>query len=301
MKTKISFFLILIPCFSFGQEWSPIGAQWYYDITYAFAPTIDYHRVYCDSVVRIDNIECKKINIDYSACNNHFSNKLYTYDRNDTVFFYNPDIKAFEILYDFNSQQGDYWFISTRYGEDIDTVKIQVDSVGAFEINDKILKRLFITYNYKNFMGSGYSYKESSSTLQVLGDMEFLINITDRRIALCDMDFISDLRCYSDSNLGSYTTGLRDSCNYRYTGNSVNSNQKLNDINVFPNPFKDKFQISTSSYEGIQFELFSSTGRMIKAGIETEIDMTLFPDGIYFLKLETGLNHFKTFKLIKQW
>jgi hypothetical protein len=299
MKRKLAFLMVLLPLFSLGQKWAPIGADWYFDITYAFMPNVDYHRVYCDSIVIINDIECRKINIDYCACNNHFCNKLYTYDRNDTVFFYNPDINAFEILYDFNSKKGDFWLISTRYGNEIDSVKIQVDSVDVLEINSKKLKKLFISYYYKNFLDSGYYYKESSTALQVLGDLKFLINISDKRIALCDVDFISNLRCYEDSNLGFYTTSFRDSCTYRYIENTIDSKQILTEINIFPNPFKDKFQISKASGEKIQFELFTLTGCKIMSGNENEIDMSLFPAGIYLLKVETGNIYLKTYKLIK--
>ena len=93
MRTKFIVILIFISSLTFGQKWSPIGAEWYYDITYAFSGDIDFHKVYCDSIVKFKGKDCNKINIDFGACNTHFSNKLYTYDLNDTVYFYNSDIE----------------------------------------------------------------------------------------------------------------------------------------------------------------------------------------------------------------
>lgn len=50
---KIFFLLSLIFLFTPGtsQEWAPVGAKWHYDILYAFSGDVDYHEVYCDSIV----------------------------------------------------------------------------------------------------------------------------------------------------------------------------------------------------------------------------------------------------------
>jgi hypothetical protein len=190
MKTKFITILIFISGLTFGQEWSPVGAEWYYDITYAFSGNIDYLKVYCDSIIKFKGVNCKKINIKQSACNIHFSGDLYTFDTNDTIYFYNSDIDSFEILYNFNVLKNDYWKIHIKNSiSKLDTVIVKVDSVGETKINNRILKRLFVTYNYINLYKIGDTIKENSEIIQTLGDIKFLINIRDRQTGACDINF----------------------------------------------------------------------------------------------------------------
>jgi hypothetical protein len=300
MKKIILIILILIPTSILGQKWSPIGAEWYYDVTYAFDRSIDYHKVYCDSIIKIKNINCRRINIDYGACNNHFRNKIYTYDHNDTVYFYNTDIDSFEILYNFNSVKGDSWIISTKYPDKPrDTIVVVVDSVDYIGINAHNLKRLYVTYNHLNFYAKGDTYKTKSTIVQVLGDTKLLINITDRLIGVCDMNFLLSLRCYNDSILGFYTTGLRDSCSYKYDWLSIDSLQQSNDLTIYPNPTKGIIMISNQNYKIINYELIDIQGLVLKRGRDNKIDLSSFKVGIYFLRLTINNNRSKVLKLVK--
>jgi len=229
MKIKLLTIFLSISGLTFGQKWSPIGAAWYYDITYALSKDINYHKVYCDAIVNIKGVDCKRINIDYGACNNHFAQKLYTFDKNDTIYFYNADIDSFQLLYNFSAIKGDVWEINIKnYDKSIDTVFVQVDSVGTVEINGYILKKLYVTYNYLSFYETGITYQINSEIIQLFGDIRFLINIIDIQFGSCDMDFLHSLRCYEDNEFGFYNAEIRDSCDYRYILSSIKLNQAIN-------------------------------------------------------------------------
>ena len=298
MKTIISISLLLFTLYVNGQEWAPIGAEWYYDETHAFSGNIDYQRIYCDSIIQIQGIDCKRINIDYnSACNIHFGPKLYTYSRGDTVYFYNSDVDKFEILYNFNTTIGDEWTIRTKdYDNNIDTVIIHVDSVSIIEINDKSLKKLFVSYIYKFDFKDNEPYIINSEIVQSLGDLHFLINIITEDYFVCDFDFIWNLRCYHDSELGFYSTGLRDSCTYKYIWTNIN-NELLHNISVFPNPVSDILRINTS--ETIYYEIYNLNGVLLKKGVEKDVNISNFSDGIYLLKLKANNIKTKTFRITK--
>lgn len=140
--------IVNVDALPFSPEWSPLGAEWYYDMTHAFSGNIDYRRVYCDSIISVKGIDCRRIHMG-RACNIHFHEPVYTYDSNDTIFFFNPDIDSFQVLYNFNAQAGDQWEIYVRDHENIqDTVILQIDSVGTTVINGVTLIRQFITYKH---------------------------------------------------------------------------------------------------------------------------------------------------------
>ncbi len=276
MKTKFIAILISLSGLIYGQDWSPVGAEWYYDITYASMGDIEYHKVYCDSIINIKGKECKKINIDFVACNNHFNQKIYTYNNQDTIYFYNPDIDDFEVLYNFNSKQGDSWQIKTKDRNNIiDTVVVSIDSIGTKDINGKKLKELFVSYkyNYKLSINQVQSYQESSTILESLGDLNFIININDKYRGVCDINFIHSLRCYEDTVLGFYSSGLRDSCTYSYKWTSINSNQTFNYLYVYPNPTDGILLIHSEYKNKTHYDLFDLNGFFLKSGDETKLNL----------------------------
>ncbi len=301
MKYLLCASIILISVGAYGQEWAPIGAEWYYDVTHAFSGNIDYQRVYCDSSISIKGIFCKRINIDHYGCNNHFSQKLYTYESDDTVFFYNTDIDTFQVLYNFNALKGECWEILIRdHEQKTDTVFIKVDSTGISEINGEYLKKLYVTYEYHFTYLSNETevFQISSVIIEKLGDLEFLINIMDKYSRTCDVDYIGSLRCYFDSEFGLYSTGVRDSCTYEYVWISFDSNRLTDSYTIYPNPVKDILMISDSGTK-VYYELYNSIGYQIKSGCDTKIDFTSMQDGNYILRITSDGSRTKTIKIIK--
>lgn len=71
---------------------------------------------------------------------------------------------------------------------------------------------------------------------------------------------------------------------------------------AFPNPSTGIFQIATSQFSTIN--IYDIYGRLVKWSISSkgdisEIDLTLCPDGVYFLTLESGLGNVSLKRLIK--
>jgi hypothetical protein len=297
MKIKLFLLLIIIPFIIKGQEWAPIGAEWYYDITYAFSGNIDFHKVYCDSTINIKGVNCKRINIDYCACNNHFCDKLYTFQSSDTIFFYNPDIDTFQILYNFGAKTGESWPITYKdIDNSIDTVIVHVDSIGTSLINSMSLRKLYVSNIYNT--EREFEYPEKSIIIEKIGDINLLINIHDLYYGLCDNDILSGLRCYQDPEFGLYSTGLRESCNftYKWTATQVNI---FSNTNLYPNPVTDFLIVPFAEHRKVEYQLFDSKGRMIKAGNETVIDMSYFESGLYYVRIVTEDKFSLTQKIIK--
>ena len=77
----------------------------------------------------------------------------------------------------------------------------------------------------------------------------------------------------------------------------------LNDISVFPNPFKEKLFIKYSDTKSLSYQLFDVTGIVVKRGLitseTTSIAVNNLSDGIYLLVVENENKSVKTYQLVK--
>ena len=299
MRILVIMQLIMLPVMGFGQDWSPIGAEWYYDITYAFSGNIDYHRIYCDSVISINGTDCKRIDIDYCACNNYFCDQLYTFAQNDTIFFYNPDVNSFQILYDFSAVLGDEWIINTKDDDILQEIVVHIDSVSVMDINSFNLPVFYVTYSY--FYDVGFGLEDgntyNSTIIKNIGDLNFLINVISPWVGACDVDYLSNLRCYQDSQLGFYSNGYRDSCDYRYVWTSLREDQNAS-LKLYPNPVTDVLNIENDFSTNRSFYLYDVNGRLVIRGNSTKIDLSYLQSGLYFLNIINN-NSSETYRIIK--
>ncbi|WP_304344425.1 T9SS type A sorting domain-containing protein [Chryseobacterium koreense] len=78
------------------------------------------------------------------------------------------------------------------------------------------------------------------------------------------------------------------------------------EMKVYPNPTSSVLFLnySNASKENLKYELFDTSGKLIQNAEmldkETSIDMLKNPSGIYILKVSSGSNVLKTFKIIKK-
>lgn len=74
-------------------------------------------------------------------------------------------------------------------------------------------------------------------------------------------------------------------------------------VSVFPNPASDVLTIQTTDFKDIDYTLYDETGRIVMQNqllIEsTTIQVNQLATGAYSLVLSNGVQHLKTFKLIK--
>jgi len=70
---------------------------------------------------------------------------------------------------------------------------------------------------------------------------------------------------------------------------------ETNKFNIYPNPTKDKMSVSCSGSitSGFHFQIFDSTGKLMKIQNYTEnmtVDVSDLPNGIYLTKISNNLN-----------
>jgi hypothetical protein len=214
----------------------------------------------------------------------------YMYSPNDTVYFYDPYFKEFHMLYDFSAEPTDSWSIKIFDEMDTDTdyIWITVDSTDVITINDLEKKRFFVTYSYEDEKGEIIPLYNSTIVEQI-GDVQFMFNFSAQGSWACDGNFSGGLRCYEDSTLGLYETGIVPYCDYIRYLTSVekpNISSKQN-ILVLIDQVADIIHMNSEFSENVYFRIFDLSGKIENSGIITgsQIDIKKLDPGVFIIGL----------------
>jgi hypothetical protein len=293
-------FCLLLPVTIYAQFFAPVGATWHYTAKEVFGGPGDEYaleaRVIKDTIVH--NKMCREIWADQLCW--HPSETQYVYNQGDSVFLYDALLEDFKLIYDFNGTTGDRIVIPIPRQEEavIDTVILTIDSTDAIEINNIELKVQFVTYQVKYTIPSGnpdFSY--SSEIIEIIGDTYFLFHIPLDATRVCDANYSDGLRCYEDSYLGHYETGIAPACDYSYV--SV-EDVPIHTHTVYPNPTNGELFLENEFVGLHTVEVIESNGRKIRTFTGNDpIDLKDLQNGIYFLKIIDKELNFYIEKVIK--
>tara|TARA_Y100000589_G_scaffold331882_2_gene387645 strand:- start:25432 stop:26358 length:927 start_codon:yes stop_codon:yes gene_type:complete len=291
-KTTIIFFLTFISLFtnSKAQNFAPIGATWYYDEVFSFTNSNarDFIKFTVVKDTVINGQLCSKIVKRHRVLCAFRDSVEFIYTQNDTVFFYDTSFNTFQILYDFNAQAGDSWQILMKNNQNtIDTLTIRVDSTSTTLINGLSLKTLHVTYISSNPDAVMNYY--NSKIIERIGDMQYMFNWSPYTFT-CDDNASNGLRCYQDSVLGYYSTGIADSCNLVITG-IFDKNNFSNTFSITPNPAQDFAVINVSrSFSELQIDIYNISGKKIEQITSLQnsfkISFKNFSKGMYFISVK---------------
>lgn len=295
---------------------APAGAEWYYSYLRGFAPPVleGYLKVWYsnDSIVQGKNCKILKKHLEFPnqdflldtlSTLQHMLKDEIIYVNADTVFRLADDSMFYE-LYHFNANVGDSIFSRVYYhNEGKDTsLTFVVDEVGLVWINgiEKRALRLLtvdegtsippIFYNPNSLISSQYNIIES------IGGTEYMFPWTSHWL---DFDLITGLRCYSDDFLGSYSSGIADSCDY-ISGIWVEK-ESFRVLDIYPNPSSDVIRLGSSA-DFATYEISNQIGQGIMLGNidAAKIDIHDLANGIYFLKVQDRDKHFYIAKFVKE-
>jgi hypothetical protein len=294
MRKLIIVFLILISTNCISQNLAPIGAKWYYTERYAFSGNIDYLKIESIQDNFFQGKNCKLlVKTGILGCSNRPAKEI-VYSQDSVVYFWDNNLNEFQILFDFKAKKDSSWFIKIKnYDNSIDTIFITVDTISQYKILSSTLKALNVTYlpKYKRYKGIDIHY--SSKIVYPIGDFTYLFNIYPDRFLACDINYSDGLRCYMDSNIGYYSTGIADSSIYTYKWTNIESaNHKQSQFYLFPNPTSGLIQVECRTNDINSYVLFDNYGKEIKASKykqKVTIDISNYPDGLYFVMI-TGNN-----------
>lgn len=304
MKKNLTIFLIGISFVRLNAQqitFCPAGAEWHYLFTenYPFMGSVNETIKYTGNVIEgNDTLKLLTHKKFFTRMNTSPTYTTLIKQRGDTVYMKNVKTNnQWQILYNFAAQVNQSWTNSIYLFPNVPiTYTTQVTSIGSKQIGNKTVKELSV--NYSNSYGS--SYNHSGTISEYFGSNVFLFNYISQDAL--DGDYFLSFLCYSDSTIG--TTQFTDKpCNFaNQTGVNELSDSVIG-ISVFPNPTTSKIYLNyKSKLVNIQLSLYNSTGQIIYSAntvLENhEIDLSLFDNGIYFLKLQNNSEQ-KVIKLIK--
>jgi hypothetical protein len=286
LNVLIILWLVLISDVTFSQDFAPIGAQWYYSEHHAFSGDIDYLKIESVKDTVIKGLACRKlVKNTVLNCTGRFDSE-YVYMEDSIAYFYDADFDDFQILFDLNAKKDSSWLIKIMdYDENIDTLKISVDSVDFFEVNSVKLKRLHVTYT--GFYSGDIYMQYYSKILGTIGDIDYVFNIYPSWAGACDANYSGGLRCYSDDRLGFYETGLVDSCDYTYEWVGVNNNKPVI-LNIYPTIASNQIWISNAPDYFFRVKITDLAGKTMYVDNlrgDSEIDISNLQQGYYIIQI----------------
>jgi hypothetical protein len=100
------------------------------------------------------------------------------------------------------------------------------------------------------------------------------------------------LRCYEDPDLGFYSTGIADSCDYiyRYVG-MISQEEPSDHFKVFPNPSDDLINVSCEKDCVYVLELTDLIGRTViseEINRSNQTDISALKNGMYVLTVKNN-------------
>jgi hypothetical protein len=270
-------FFTLSNTFCYAQNWLNLDAEWNY--TFNNMQDFVHQRLFYEKDTVVEFQECQKISVQniLFSCHdtvNLQAKSLYTFARNDTVWFYYKD--AFRPVYFFNAQLGDTLEFYNPLDSDVcDSITYQVvDSVGTIQVNDETLRFYRVEITEESFLIRTLFVVEKIGAID-----NYLLPYFD-----CFIDGAQHiLKCYNDEILGLYQVDSQISCNCVATSISVKNDALLR---IYPNPAKDYFAIENLKEE-TNISVYNLQGQIMKEihlKDSNIIHVGDLPRGVYVLK-----------------
>ncbi len=301
MKKHILFLLTLIYFFPnlYAQEWAPMGANWIYDVSVFIlppgTPEFEQWQVTSDSIIQ--GREVRKIErISDPVALNPISH-YYTYEQNDTAYFYNEVLNQFEIWFDFTAEAGDTWANQL----DTCTYHYTIDSVFTTVISDIELEIMLYTRESSSLI------QMQGSIIKYIGDFGFVPdNLYECENFTIEGSNYESINCYEDSIVGHINFRQNPDCFSPNPISSITENDNsVESILLYPNPSSEKVYFEIPNLQNAQIQVYDKLGRRVMVPFKNsdnqyELDILEIPSGLYTVHIQS--NHKQSFvgKFMKQ-
>ncbi|MCY7409521.1 MAG: hypothetical protein LH473_04555 [Chitinophagales bacterium] len=236
-KIFILIFILQCPLLSSSQNFAPIGATWWY--SYETFGASGFIRIESIKDTLVENHNCrllKKDRLIYNFVNYLFDSTFLgnelVYEENKVIYIQRYD--SFYTLYDFNAVNNDSWTVVgnpnlTTLCDSFSNIEVETSSIT--DINGFELKTL--SFNIDN---SG-EWKYTSQAIERIGSLAYLF---PEPYCINDIHEGGPLRCYSDIEIGIYSTDIAPSCDF-IVGNIDIVESPI--VKIFYNQYNNSFFI----------------------------------------------------------
>jgi len=261
-----------------GQDFAPIGAEWYYSSSAGGAAPIAseyYHLVVVKDTI-IHDYNLRKIEQTYFRYQGD-SIKVapyLIYQSGDTIYLYNPDLNKLYRLFIFNATQGDTLTLDIPYDnfylEDT-TYRVVIDTI-ITEPYDEVELDKYVLEQIDDFGWFSGFY------LEKVGGYEWFLPLG--KVIIPEAD--GPIRCYHDSEIDINFTSK--DCDYRII--NFIDNPLVNRFELFPNPTTNRIEIN-SDLNIDYIEVYNNTGKFILRTTRLVINLEKFKKGVYLIKVHS--------------
>jgi hypothetical protein len=278
---------------TYSQEFAPVGATWHYSSGGFSSNT--YYPVKIQSLkdTVIMGIQCRKT----TATENYsFNNGNYVYSSSNKVYLFDSHQQQFVKIYDFNLNAGDTLRFRLNYLDVLDTISgYIIDSTGTTMINGKTLKVQY-THNIMHFNPYPY-YIMGGKMIEGIGSDFFLFPQYINQDPLT-----GQLRCYSDTSIGYYNTGIVSNCDSIVTNVKEDINPDC--IQLFPNPASNTITFNIGIYKDFIVTIFNSIGQTVLQKnlitSNTTLNIQSFQQGMYYYQVTNDKGKVISGKFVKE-
>ncbi len=273
MKHFAILFLSLITNYIYCQEEYPtIGSEWTFETV---DDRIGGGHAYINYITRkiLDTVNTNGKRIYYSASFDSM------YLENGKMFFWDNELKSYEMHYDFNSTTNyeiKYFDISRR---NVQIAKVKVDSIyNTILFLDTIQTQLLRISN-----NGSYPDDAAFIVYKNIGASKYDVRL-HLGYGLQDNQFNDKLRCFKSNSISyNFQTYPCDSVWFsRGSINTFGTEQNLLTIN--PNPTSDLIHISGTEKD-LPFILYDLQGKKISSGITINREINIPFNGVFIVKI----------------
>ncbi|MFT5912241.1 MAG: hypothetical protein ACI9XO_003774 [Paraglaciecola sp.] len=211
---------------------------------------------------------------------------IYTFEQNDMVFFYNPDIDEFVVFYDFTAEAGDSWRTTMPESDlqfEFGSFEVFVDSTSVVELAGQDLKALHVRYTIDDIGQTEYA----STIVEYLGDLESMFAGYLDIATLCDGEYNRGFRCFENDAFG-LVNFVDFPCDSTWLISSTNDVTKKDFmVTVYPNPTKTSFIVETTG-KNASLAVYNYFGQKVHQQMtqtSIEINVADWQEGIYFIEV----------------
>jgi hypothetical protein len=303
MKTILAISITLLCAIkALAQDFAPLGATWYYTETFFSSGDINFLQIESAKDTVISDKNCHALlKHDYLLCTGR-QGEEFVYAEDSVAYFYDQAFDEFQVLFDLKAKKDSSWIIKIKQADMDDTLTVSVDSTDYAEMNSRMLKRLYVTYT-SNYRDKGkIVWQYTSQIIETIGDIQYLFNIYPWWSGACDENYPGGLRCYNDPNLGSYETGIAESCDYTQIFTKSSQKEGNTPFTIYPNPATDQVKLDSHNNLEYSFMVTDQQGRKLQ-GREflsaIQIDLSGYAKGIYFVTVRQSGQVVYTKKIVK--
>ncbi len=128
-----------------SSKWFPKDAEWIYILPSPSGPEVQpmEFKVVSDTLIQGRQCVATTFQFDPFSLANNIRTICFC-EANDSVFFYNPKAKEFQLLYNFNLQKGDEYVIYPSPEQKDDSLVVYVDSVTSVTVDGASLRVQYV-------------------------------------------------------------------------------------------------------------------------------------------------------------